>query len=263
MALGGGKNRWPPLGLHFSWNFSQGPIWGFPVSGFDFGGLIMQETPGSDLVIGGAYGPEAGLVGMFFRFVIMAMGLFYRPLPASFLLPASSTGNVGQADRAMPKPWNMPFRPMKILNNRGRAARDTAPRRSANVPLVNASLFFLVWLLILYAGADHPPPAGFGLLVLIDLLAALLVFWRVPRYLRWIAEKRHRLFRVTLDGLVAGLAFALVAMGLSTLLGGAPAVQPTGVAGAIWFSVLGFVGVVNAVTIYMVNWVVSVLYQKH
>ncbi|MCB0088655.1 MAG: CPBP family intramembrane metalloprotease [Caldilineaceae bacterium] len=77
MAFLGGRNLWLPLGLHFSWNFSQGPILGFPVSGFEFLGLIRQETVGSVLVTGGAYGPEAGLVGMFFRFVIMAMVLFY------------------------------------------------------------------------------------------------------------------------------------------------------------------------------------------
>ncbi|MCB0090168.1 MAG: CPBP family intramembrane metalloprotease [Caldilineaceae bacterium] len=77
MAFLGGKNIWLPLGLHFSWNFSQGPILGFPVSGYDYAAIIMQQTSGSDLVTGGAYGPEAGLVGMFFRFVIMAMVLFY------------------------------------------------------------------------------------------------------------------------------------------------------------------------------------------
>ncbi|MCB9103034.1 MAG: CPBP family intramembrane metalloprotease [Anaerolineales bacterium] len=77
IAFLGGQNIWLPLGLHFSWNFSQGPILGFPVSGENFGGLIMQEVTGSDLLTGGAYGPEAGLVGMIFRFVIMAMVIAY------------------------------------------------------------------------------------------------------------------------------------------------------------------------------------------
>ncbi|MCB0198054.1 MAG: CPBP family intramembrane metalloprotease [Anaerolineae bacterium] len=77
IAFLGGQNIWLPLGLHFSWNFSQGPILGFPVSGMDFGGLIVQEVTGSDLLTGGAYGPEAGLVGMAFRFVIMAMVIAY------------------------------------------------------------------------------------------------------------------------------------------------------------------------------------------
>lgn len=77
MAFLGGRNIWLPLGLHFSWNFSQGPIFGFPVSGNDLGGLLILQTTGPDLLTGGAYGPEAGLVGMIFRFVIMALVIVY------------------------------------------------------------------------------------------------------------------------------------------------------------------------------------------
>jgi len=77
MAFLGGQNIWLPLGLHFSWNFTQGPILGFPVSGFPIGGLITQQTSGSALLTGGAYGPEAGLVGIVFRFVIMALVIWY------------------------------------------------------------------------------------------------------------------------------------------------------------------------------------------
>lgn len=35
--------------------------------------------------------------------------------------------------------------------------------------LLNAFLFFMIWLAILYAGADHPPPPGFVFVVLLDL----------------------------------------------------------------------------------------------
>jgi membrane protease YdiL (CAAX protease family) len=77
MAFLGGKNFWLPLGLHLSWNFTQGPILGFHVSGVYLGGLLNLRTTGSDLLTGGAYGPEAGLVGMAFRFVIMAMVYYY------------------------------------------------------------------------------------------------------------------------------------------------------------------------------------------
>jgi uncharacterized protein len=80
MAFLGGRNLWLPLGLHFSWNFSQGPILGFPVSGLGMGGLFLTHPTGSALVNGGAYGPEAGLVGMLFRFVIMAMLVTYLQL---------------------------------------------------------------------------------------------------------------------------------------------------------------------------------------
>lgn len=64
---------WLPAGLHLAWNFSQGPTLGFPVSGLDMGGLVQQSAVGSDLLTGGSYGPEAGLVGMAFRFVAIAL----------------------------------------------------------------------------------------------------------------------------------------------------------------------------------------------
>ena len=70
--LGSGR-IWLPLGLHFAWNFVQGPVLGFPVSGLDMGGLIQQRAVGSELLTGGDYGPEAGLVGLAFRFVAIAL----------------------------------------------------------------------------------------------------------------------------------------------------------------------------------------------
>lgn len=54
---------WLPFALHFGWNFSQGPVFGFPVSGFEMGGLVSQQAVGSTLVTGGSYGPEGGLLG--------------------------------------------------------------------------------------------------------------------------------------------------------------------------------------------------------
>jgi membrane protease YdiL (CAAX protease family) len=84
IAFLGGKNVWLPWGLHFSWNFSQGPILGFPVSGLEMGGLFALQTTGSEILSGGAYGPEAGLVGMVFRFVIVGMLFVYLQWRCSF-----------------------------------------------------------------------------------------------------------------------------------------------------------------------------------
>jgi hypothetical protein len=78
--LGSGR-IWLPLGLHFAWNLVQGPLLGFPFLGREIG-LVRQTLVGSALITGGSYGPEAGLVGMAFRFVAIALlvgWLSWRP----------------------------------------------------------------------------------------------------------------------------------------------------------------------------------------
>ncbi|HEV7661229.1 MAG TPA: CPBP family intramembrane glutamic endopeptidase [Allosphingosinicella sp.] len=68
---------WLPLGLHLSWNFVQGPILGFTVSGMDQGGFQTITTTGPDWLTGGAYGPEAGVVGIASRFLVITSVLVW------------------------------------------------------------------------------------------------------------------------------------------------------------------------------------------
>jgi len=54
-----------PLGLHLSWNYAQGVLFGFPVSGVGLGvAVVRTRETGPDLVTGGRFGPEAGLLGV-------------------------------------------------------------------------------------------------------------------------------------------------------------------------------------------------------
>ncbi len=54
---------WLSIGLHVGWNFFEGPIFGFPVSGLTgFPVVISQNASGPELITGGNFGPEAGLI---------------------------------------------------------------------------------------------------------------------------------------------------------------------------------------------------------
>lgn len=52
------KNLWFGFGLHFSWNFLQGPILGYQVSGINLPSTLHQSLTGPTFITGGAFGFE-------------------------------------------------------------------------------------------------------------------------------------------------------------------------------------------------------------
>lgn len=56
------KQLWLPIGLHLGWNFFEGIVFGFPVSGIDMYALTRITVTGPELWTGGEFGPEAGLI---------------------------------------------------------------------------------------------------------------------------------------------------------------------------------------------------------
>ena len=58
------RRLWAAIGVHAAWNFTQGWVFGIPVSGFEDPGLISSSRNGPEWLTGGAFGLEASVVAM-------------------------------------------------------------------------------------------------------------------------------------------------------------------------------------------------------
>ena len=56
------QNLWLPIGMHLTWNFFQGPIFGFEVSGIETDNIISQSITGNEIITGGAFGFEGSII---------------------------------------------------------------------------------------------------------------------------------------------------------------------------------------------------------
>lgn len=66
------------VGLHFSWNFVMAGVLGFPVSGKTIEvALLRTQQSGSEFWTGGAFGPEAGLLGLLGMAIMLGATIVY------------------------------------------------------------------------------------------------------------------------------------------------------------------------------------------
>jgi hypothetical protein len=98
LALPRTGRMWMPIAMHFAWNFVQGPLLGYPVSGEHrlgvpflpehdvVGGLLTLHDNGPGLLTGGAYGPEGGIPSLVARVLIILAVLATTRHPAHPLL---------------------------------------------------------------------------------------------------------------------------------------------------------------------------------
>ena len=72
------NDLWAVCGMHTAWNFAQGNLFGFEVSGLNVsvGSLIDLNLVGNDVITGGIFGPEAGIVATFVVLVSILILLF-------------------------------------------------------------------------------------------------------------------------------------------------------------------------------------------
>jgi len=58
------RSLWLPMGLHAAWNFTQGYLFGVPVSGIPEQGLVTAKLSGPALLSGGPFGLEASIIAV-------------------------------------------------------------------------------------------------------------------------------------------------------------------------------------------------------
>ena len=64
--------------MHTAWNFSQGIIFGFNVSGTSTPSILKCSQVGQNLINGGNFGPESSLIATFVLIVALIL-IIYLP----------------------------------------------------------------------------------------------------------------------------------------------------------------------------------------
>lgn len=92
-------NIWLPIGYHITWNYFQGCVFGFKVSGTTEKGILSTTYRTNTILNGGDFGPEGGLfVTLVIVLGFLAIRYYYKNKHFDFLAmdpsPASSDGNL-------------------------------------------------------------------------------------------------------------------------------------------------------------------------
>lgn len=100
------------------------------------------------------------------------------------------------------------------------------PLTEKHAAIAIAVAFFVGWLVILYAGAGHPSPPGFPVVVLLDLVAAFVVYRRVSVYARRAQKHRQEVMMKRIFLFLSTMVF-LFTLTSCSLFVGVPDPTPT------------------------------------
>ena len=79
---------WIPIGFHIAWNYFQGPVYGFEVSGINTPRMFTTVIGEENLLNGGLFGPEGGLFTTLVTLAAIGGVLWhYRGKKGKFLPP--------------------------------------------------------------------------------------------------------------------------------------------------------------------------------
>lgn len=79
-------NLWMCIGFHITWNYFQGYVYGFKVSGLESNGILSTQYSSDNFLNGGAFGPEGGLfVTIVILFGFLFVKYYYRNSKFDFI----------------------------------------------------------------------------------------------------------------------------------------------------------------------------------
>jgi hypothetical protein len=81
------RRLWLSVGVHAGWNFTQGGIFGVPVSGTTVKGLLVPRITGPEWLTGGAFGAEASVIAILICLSTFAVLTFFAARHSYFIKP--------------------------------------------------------------------------------------------------------------------------------------------------------------------------------
>ncbi|MBI2729793.1 MAG: CPBP family intramembrane metalloprotease [Sphingobacteriales bacterium] len=73
------QNLWYAVVLHFAWNFFQGPVMGYEVSGLNFQSIFQLDIHGNEIITGGKFGFEGSIIASVLVIIFtVILGLSYH-----------------------------------------------------------------------------------------------------------------------------------------------------------------------------------------
>ena len=73
------RNLWFGIAFHFAWNFLQGPVLGYEVSGLELNSMLIHSSSGNQLLTGGNFGFEGSLINTILSSIaILTLGTVYH-----------------------------------------------------------------------------------------------------------------------------------------------------------------------------------------
>lgn len=88
------NNIWMAIGYHITWNYFQGNVFGFQVSGLDASGLYGIKVLNDNILTGGDFGPEAGILATIILAASIIAMILYKGSNASAQLFSQSSDSV-------------------------------------------------------------------------------------------------------------------------------------------------------------------------